>query len=114
MSNMSTTTEASTINASTAGTGTGDDDCGLLGAVADDAEADYVRHVCDTEMITQADHLFRPLLQMVTYVCSDLRRFANSPLQVRLLCVCVCVLGPVQCYLLIRFLALFVCDYKWV
>ncbi|KAG5448588.1 Condensin complex subunit 1 [Clonorchis sinensis] len=58
-----------------------DDPCGLVGVAADDAEADYIRHICDNELLTAPNHFFYPLLNLVTHVCSSPVRYANENVQ---------------------------------
>ncbi|CAL8071133.1 unnamed protein product [Calicophoron daubneyi] len=78
ISTMSTGTNLSTTNA---GGQTAEEECGLVGASADDTEVDFIRHICDHEMITEPNHYFTPLLSLVTYVCSNPTRFSNDIVQ---------------------------------
>ena len=53
--------------ASTGGANTEDDDMGVVGAEADDAEAEYLRNVCENEVVTGENILamFSPMIEAV-------------------------------------------------
>lgn len=59
-----------------------DEESGLVGVAADDTEADYIRHICDHELLKSPDLVLNPLLNFVTYVCSHPSRFADETVQV--------------------------------
>ncbi|RTG86179.1 condensin complex subunit 1 [Schistosoma bovis] len=58
-----------------------DEESGLVGVAADDTEADYIRHICDHELLKSPDLVLNPLLNFVTYVCSHPSRFADETVQ---------------------------------
>ncbi|CAH8502557.1 unnamed protein product [Schistosoma margrebowiei] len=58
-----------------------DEESGLVGVAADDTEADYIRHICDHELLKSPDLILNPLLNFVTYVCSHPSRFADETVQ---------------------------------
>lgn len=59
-----------------------EEEAALLGAVADDAEADYIRNVLNTEIVVEPDHLLSRLLPLVVHVCSHPNRYVDPDLQV--------------------------------
>uniref|UniRef100_A0A183AUH0 Cnd1 domain-containing protein n=1 Tax=Echinostoma caproni TaxID=27848 RepID=A0A183AUH0_9TREM len=65
-------TNNSTLGTNTTGQQTAEEECGLVGVNADDAEVDYIRHICDHELISAPNHLFTPLLAMVTHAAASL------------------------------------------
>ncbi|CAH8475139.1 unnamed protein product [Schistosoma turkestanicum] len=72
------------VNASstlTTGQPTVDEESGLVGVAADDTEADYIRHICDHELLKSPDVILPPLLNFVTYVCSHPSRFTDETVQ---------------------------------
>ncbi|VDN13512.1 unnamed protein product [Dibothriocephalus latus] len=60
-----------------------EEEAGLVGAVADDAEADYIRRVLDNEVLLQPDHMLARLLPLVVHVCTHQSKFSDPDLQVR-------------------------------
>ncbi|THD21068.1 Condensin complex subunit 1 [Fasciola hepatica] len=80
-STSSFTNNSTLITNNSTGQQTADEECGLVGVNADDAEADYVRHICDHELISEPNHLFSPLLTIVTHVCSNPIRFTDESVQ---------------------------------
>ncbi|VDL90104.1 unnamed protein product [Schistocephalus solidus] len=58
-----------------------EEEAGLVGAVADDAEADYIRRVLDNEVLLQPDHMLARLLPLVVYVCTHQSKFSDPDLQ---------------------------------
>ncbi|CAH8504237.1 unnamed protein product [Schistosoma rodhaini] len=65
----------------TTGQPTVDEESGLVGVAADDTEADYIRHICDHELLKSPDLILNPLLNFVTYVCSHPSRFTDETVQ---------------------------------
>ena len=59
-----------------------EEEAALLGAVADDAEADYIRSVLNNEIVIEPDHLLSRLLPIVVHVCTHPSRFTDADLQV--------------------------------
>ncbi|VDD83689.1 unnamed protein product [Mesocestoides corti] len=55
-----------------AGSSTLEEEAALLGAVADDAEADYIRSVLNNEIVLQPDHLLARLLPLVVHASASL------------------------------------------
>ncbi|KAF6776803.1 hypothetical protein AHF37_03696 [Paragonimus kellicotti] len=73
---------ASTLNTTTAtAQNTAEEESGLVGVAADDAEADFIRHISDHELLTAPNHFFSPLLAMVSHVCSNPCRYADEAVQ---------------------------------
>ncbi len=74
----------------------GDEDCSqqsidneetaLLGAMADDREADFIRHVLNEEVLAEPDHLLSRLLPLVVHLCAHPHKYPDADLQVRSLC----------------------------
>uniref|UniRef100_A0A5K3FMD3 Condensin complex subunit 1 n=1 Tax=Mesocestoides corti TaxID=53468 RepID=A0A5K3FMD3_MESCO len=64
-----------------AGSSTLEEEAALLGAVADDAEADYIRSVLNNEIVLQPDHLLARLLPLVVHVCTHPSKYADPDLQ---------------------------------
>ncbi|VDM34274.1 unnamed protein product [Hydatigera taeniaeformis] len=58
-----------------------EEEAALLGAVADDAEADYIRNVLNTEVVVEPDHLLSRLLPLVVHICSHPSRYGDPDLQ---------------------------------
>ncbi|EUB65054.1 Condensin complex subunit [Echinococcus granulosus] len=58
-----------------------EEEAALLGAVADDAEADYIRNVLNNEIVLEPDHLLSRLLPLVVHVCSHPSRYVDPDLQ---------------------------------
>ncbi|KAL5961881.1 Condensin complex subunit 1 [Taenia solium] len=58
-----------------------EEEAALLGAVADDAEADYIRNVLNSEVVLESDHLLSRLLPLVVHVCSHPSRYVDPDLQ---------------------------------
>ncbi|BHF59373.1 meiotic chromosome condensation [Sparganum proliferum] len=58
-----------------------EEEAGLVGAVADDAEADYIRRVLDNEVLLQPDHMLARLLPLVVHVCTHQSKFSDPDLQ---------------------------------
>ncbi|KAF5403350.1 Condensin complex subunit 1 [Paragonimus heterotremus] len=82
-SRMSTASfaNASTLNTTTAtAQNTAEEESGLVGVAADDAEADFIRHISDHELLTAPNHFFSPLLAMVSHVCSNPCRVRTNAL----------------------------------
>jgi len=57
-----------------------DDDMGVVGAVADDAEAEYIREVCEKEVVT-GDTLLKFLAPLILNICSNPAKFPNADLR---------------------------------
>ncbi|VDQ12999.1 unnamed protein product [Trichobilharzia regenti] len=75
-------TEQSGNASATSGQSTVDEDCGLVGVAADDAEAEYIREICDEELLKSADLILHHMLNFVTYVCSHPSTFSDETVQV--------------------------------
>ncbi|KAK4475493.1 hypothetical protein MN116_002542 [Schistosoma mekongi] len=58
-----------------------DEESGLVGVAADDTESDYIRHICDHELLKSPDLVLQPLLNFVTYVCSHPSIFTEETVQ---------------------------------
>lgn len=65
------------------GAGHAEDEAALIGAVADDAEADYIRSVLNNEVVVDPGHLLTRLLPLVVHVCAHRSRYSDYDLQVR-------------------------------
>ncbi|CAH8495400.1 unnamed protein product [Heterobilharzia americana] len=50
-----------TVNSSTSAQANADDESGLVGVAADDAEVDYIRQICDHELLKSPDLILHPL-----------------------------------------------------
>ena len=59
-----------------------EEEAALIGAVADDAEADYIRSVLNNEVVLDPGHLLTRLLPIVVHVCTHLNRYSDHDLQV--------------------------------
>ncbi|XP_014671209.1 PREDICTED: condensin complex subunit 1-like [Priapulus caudatus] len=57
-----------------------EDEMGLTGAVTDDVEADYVRKVCDKEIVT-GDNLLAQFAPLVVAICTNPGEYAHEELQ---------------------------------
>ncbi|XP_006814852.2 condensin complex subunit 1-like [Saccoglossus kowalevskii] len=57
-----------------------EEDMGLTGAVADDAEAEYMKKVLDTEIVT-GNSLLAMLSPLITAVCSNHTKYSDSVLK---------------------------------
>nr|XP_045604996.1 condensin complex subunit 1-like [Procambarus clarkii] len=57
-----------------------DEEMGLTGAVADDMEAEYIRSICETEIIT-GDNLLATLRPMIWAVCSNPGKYPDPELR---------------------------------
>ncbi|KAI8500241.1 meiotic chromosome condensation [Branchiostoma belcheri] len=57
-----------------------EDEMGLAGASADDAEADYIRKICETEIVTGSS-LVALLAPVIVAVCSNPTRFPHPQLR---------------------------------
>ncbi|XP_042208169.1 condensin complex subunit 1-like [Homarus americanus] len=57
-----------------------DEEMGLTGAVADDMEAEYVRSICETEIIT-GDNLLVALRPMIWAVCCNPSKYSDPELR---------------------------------
>ncbi|CAH8841825.1 unnamed protein product [Trichobilharzia szidati] len=68
-------------NASGAGQSTVDEECGLVGVAADDTEAEYIREICDEELLKSPDLILHHMLNFVTYVCSHPSTFSDETVQ---------------------------------
>ncbi|VDO05005.1 unnamed protein product [Rodentolepis nana] len=75
---MSRLTEMSGVGGNTS---TAEEEAALLGAVADDAEADYVRNVLNSEVVLDPGHLLTRLLPIVVHVCTYRSRYSDHDLQ---------------------------------
>ncbi|KAL5112034.1 hypothetical protein TcWFU_004807 [Taenia crassiceps] len=64
-----------------AGNSAMEEEAALLGAVADDAEADYIRNVLNSEIVLEPDHLLSRLLPLVVHVCSHPSKYVDPDLQ---------------------------------
>lgn len=57
-----------------------DEEMGLVGAVADDTEAEYIRYVCETEIIN-SDNLLGTIKPMIWTLCTNPGKYKNTELQ---------------------------------
>ncbi|KAM7541321.1 hypothetical protein Aperf_G00000027562 [Anoplocephala perfoliata] len=78
-STLNSTAQKSENN--TTNTSTGEEEAALLGAVADDAEADYIRGVLNNEVVLEPTHLLSRLLPIVQHVCAHPSRYSDQDLQ---------------------------------
>ncbi|MPC84196.1 Condensin complex subunit 1 [Portunus trituberculatus] len=53
---------------------------GLVGAVADDTEAEYIRYVCETEIIN-SDNLLGTIKPMIWTLCTNPDKYKSTELQ---------------------------------
>lgn len=54
---------------------------GLVGATADDAEAEFIRKLCENELISDQSKLITNLMGLVVHICSSVSRFKDKDLQ---------------------------------
>jgi len=57
---------------------TAEEEMGLAGAAAEDAEAEYIRKITETEIVTGSSNLLAVLRPLVVMVCSNPSKF-NDP-----------------------------------
>ncbi|PNF15628.1 hypothetical protein B7P43_G15860 [Cryptotermes secundus] len=58
----------------------GDDEMGVVGAVADDQEAEYIRNICENDIVT-GESLLAALSPLVVTICSNPNKYKNMKLQ---------------------------------
>ncbi|KAF2368286.1 Condensin complex subunit 1 C-terminal [Trinorchestia longiramus] len=57
-----------------------EEELGMMGAIADDMEAEYIRSVCDKEIVT-GDNLLAAAVPLVVHVCSNTSRYPDRELR---------------------------------
>ena len=58
-----------------------EDEMGLTGAAADDAEAEVIRRVCDSHLVIGDSAMLARLQPIVVYICTNPSQFTDSRLQ---------------------------------
>lgn len=70
------------VSSVTTNNSTVEEEAALLGAVADDAEADYIRGVLNNEVVLEPSHLLSRLFPIVQHVCAHPSQYSDHDLQV--------------------------------
>lgn len=76
---MTSATEAS-LSRGQSHEGDLDEELGLMGAVADDMEAEYIRNICDKEVVS-GDNLLALIMPMVVCVCANPSKYPDKELR---------------------------------
>ncbi|XP_021926834.1 condensin complex subunit 1 isoform X2 [Zootermopsis nevadensis] len=58
----------------------GDDEMGVVGAVADDQEAEYIRNICENDIVS-SENLLAALSPLVVTICSNPNKYKDTKLQ---------------------------------
>merc|ERR1711884_100959 len=61
-------------------TGAEDDDMGVVGAEADDAEAEFIRNICEKEVL-YGDTLLAAIAPLILNICSNPSKFPDPALR---------------------------------